>query len=121
MNLRYRSLKQHKSSGTTNNRAGIPACKKHISIIVHNIIAITLICVGRGRGGRWGEGCAIDGHKVAKIARESTVTRRMTQMRAIPVTVCSDERPGLALGLGEVHTMGCLGEGGALTRRRGTI
>ena len=75
---------------------GIPACKKHSSVIVLSIIAIIFICVWRG----WGRG-------LRDFAREfqKNVDSYEDDDATIPVTVCLHERPGLAaVGWGE-HTM----------------
>ena len=86
---------------------GIPACKKHINVIVLSIIAIILICVGSGGG------CAV---------LTSTVTGMMTRTSTIPATVGSDERPGLAAvgggggGIPCEGGRGVGGGGGPLTR-----
>ena len=97
---------------------------QHISVIVLSIIAIIRICVGRARLARF---TATRSGRVRESSQESstvtTATRMTTRTSAMPVTVCSDERPGLALlrrGI-PVGGGGGRGGGGPLTRGRGAI
>ena len=109
----YLRAEQHKSSGATNGHTRNTSMQEHAIVIFLSIIAIIIIYVGRGDGV-----CAI---LRESSKRTSTVTRMMTRTSTIPVTVCSDERPGLAVGGGGAYQS--RGGWGVATdtARRGTI
>ena len=114
MNMHQESPEQRKSSGTTNSHIGNTSMQEANQRHCAQLHRYHSHLCGDGEGG---VGCAIRSHKIAKSG-ESTVTRSMTQASTIPVTVCSNEMPGLAGGAGVYH--GGVG-GEPLTRRRGTV